>query len=76
MSKRETDAWHPDAASHSPQRQARIKSCYLAAEAAYLAGVWDDGFGSDTDDVSAFDYGVSEFYAPRQRKSQLGKCMQ
>ncbi len=73
---RETDAWHSDAAGHSPERQARIESCYLAAEAAYQAGVWDGGFGSDTDDVSAFEYGVSDFYAAQQKKSQLGKCMQ
>ncbi len=73
---RETDAWISDAAGHSPDRQARMESCYLAAEGAYRAGVWDGGFGSDTDDVSAFEHGVSDFYARQQRKSQLGKCMQ
>jgi len=72
----ETDAWHSDAVGHSPERQARMESCYLAAEGAYRAGVWDGGFGSDTDDVSAFEHGVSDFYARQQRKSQLGECMQ
>ncbi len=71
----ESDSWHSDAAGHSPARQARIESCYLAAEGAYRAGVWEGGFGSDTDDVSAFEYGVSDFYAVQRRKSQLGDCM-
>ena len=71
----EPDAWHSDAAGLSPARQARIESCYLAAEAAYQAGVWDGGFGSDTDDVSAFEYGVSDFYAGQQRKAQFRNCM-
>ncbi len=72
----ETDAWHSDAAGLSPARQAHIESCYLAAEAAFRAGVWHGGFGSDTDDVSAFEHGVSDFYAGQRRKSQLGECMQ
>ncbi len=72
---RGSNAWHSDADGHSPERQARIESCYLAAEGAYHAGVWDGGFGSDTDDVSAFEYGVSDFYARQQRKSQLGDCI-
>ncbi len=72
----ETGAWHSDADGFSPERQARMESCYLAAQGAYQAGVWDGGFGSDTDDVSAFEIGVSDFYARQQKKSQLGKCMQ
>ena len=71
----ESDAWHSDADGHSPARQARIESCYLAAEGAYWSGVWHGGFGSDTDDVSAFEHGVSDFYAGQRRKSQLGDCM-
>ena len=71
----ETDAWHSDADGHSPARQARIESCYLAAEGAYRSGVWHGGFGSETDDVSAFEHGVSDFYAGQRRKSQLGDCM-
>lgn len=71
----ETDAWHSDADGHSPARQARMESCYLAAEGAYQSGVWHGGFGSDTDDVSAFEHGVSDFYAGQRRKSQLGDCM-
>ena len=71
----ETDAWHSDADGHSPARQARIESCYRAAEGAYRSGVWHGGFGSETDDVSAFEYGVSDFYAGLRRKSQLGDCM-
>ncbi|MDJ0947029.1 MAG: hypothetical protein QNJ30_26560 [Kiloniellales bacterium] len=73
---RETDAWHSDAEGFSVERQARIESCYLAAESAYRAGIWDGGFGSDTDDMDVFEYGVSDFYAGQQRKSQFGKCMQ
>ena len=72
----ETDGWYSDADGFSPERQARMESCYLAAQGAYQAGVWDGGFGSDTDDVSAFEIGVSDFYARQQKKSQLGKCMQ
>ncbi len=73
---RETDAWHYDADGFSPARQARMESCYLAAEGAYQAGVWEGGFGSETDDVSAFELGVSDFYARQQRKSQIGKCFE
>ena len=73
--RREADAWHSDADGLSPERQARIESCYLAAEGAYQAGVWDGGFGSETDDVSAFEHGVSDFYGRQQRKSQLRNCI-
>ncbi len=73
---RETDGWHSDADGFSPARQARMESCYLSAEGAYQAGVWEGGFGSETDDVSAFEIGVSDFYARQQRRSQLGKCFE
>ena len=72
----ETDAWHSDADGLSPERQARMESCYLAAQGAYQAGVWDGRFGSETDGVSTFDDDVSDFYARQRRKSQLGECMQ
>ncbi len=74
---RETDSWRSDADGFSRARQARMESCYLAAEGAYQAGVWDGGgFGSETDDMSAFEIGVSDFYARQQRKSQIGKCFE
>lgn len=72
---RETDAWHSNAAGFSPARQARIESCYVAAEAAYQAGVWQGSLGNDMDGVSDLDDAISDFYAVKRRKSQLGDCL-
>ena len=71
----ETDAWHSDAAGLSPARQAHIEACYVAANAAYQAGVWQGGLGKDMDGVSDLDDAISDFYAVQQRKSQLGACL-
>ncbi len=71
---RETDVWQSKGADRSPARHDQFESCYAAAEAAYQAGAWQGGLGSDTDGASAFENAVSGFYADQRRQSRQGDC--
>ncbi len=70
----ENSGWRSDAEFHSPDRQARIQSCYLTARAAYEGGAVDGGFG-DTSRLGDLNRSVSSFYKDQQEKTQFDGCI-
>ncbi len=70
----ESPGWRSDADFHSPDRQARIQSCYLTARAAHEGDGDNSGFG-DTRRLSDLNRSVSNFYKDQQQRDQFDGCI-